>query len=134
METLKAGKTKLICMMGGAIRYNKTVTENFKQPIKVLLKKDGVALDERCGILGGDPRVNHNDLVNKTELRDENGNVEAILTHKVEIKDENGNVLVTLYHSPATKGWCDANVWIETDAEIDISNEMVFLNDDGKFK
>ena len=38
METLKAGKTKLICMMGGAIRYNKTVTENFKQPIKVLLK------------------------------------------------------------------------------------------------
>jgi len=112
METLKAGKTKMICVSRPALHHNKSVTEDFHPPIKILLKKD------------------------KKNLLDKNvgkPNPDAILTHKAEIKDENGNVLVTLYHSPTSMGWCGANVWIETDAEIDISDGIVFLNDDNEF-
>jgi len=119
-------------MIGGAIRYNKqkSVTENFRPPIKILYKED-----KKKRNLSNKPETLRwwfTDGAWRYGWRDSKSS-DDILAHKAEIKDENGNVLITIYHSPASKGLCDANVWIETDAEIDISNEMVFLNDDGEY-
>lgn len=123
---------KQICISRSAIhensesfgKYKKTLNEKdlsleqvkdfpsdmIAPPIAIIEKDDDVCVDDR-----GSQHTNE------------------VLVNNVVIKDEHGNVLLTLYHVPEkqiTMGSYKANIWIETDQEIEVSDKLFHYDKD----